>query len=241
MADKEEVTKIVRLSELSEVQFATSGVPEIDKMTGGFPRARITEVYGKTGVGKTTLMTKCLSVMSVDHKVLFIDAENALNKDRVVELGGDLTKIDVSTEYRLEKVADLVLESISKYDIIVVDSIAALVPKKESEGATGDANIGVKAKLIHQWIRKLVGLLGKSECALVFINQLRESPDMFTPEYTTGGLAIPYASSLRLRLSSNKGDRISKSGAFVGHWVNVEVAKSKVGKPHLKTKFKLSY
>lgn len=232
---------IKRLSELGDIQFVTSGVPEIDAITGGFPRARITEVYGKTGVGKTTLMTKCLSVMSRLEKVLYIDAENALNKNRVVELGGDLSKIDVSTEYILEHVIDLVLSSISGYDIIVVDSIAGLIPKTESEGETGAANIGVKAKLIHQWMRKLVGVLGKNNCAVVFVNQLRESPDMFTPPFTTGGLGIPYSASLRLQLASNKSDRITKDKAFIGHWVHVEITKSKVCSPYQKTKFKLLY
>lgn len=232
---------IVKLSELDDVEFLTSGIKEIDTLIGGFPRSRLTELYGKNGVGKTTLMCMCLAAMSEKETVLFIDAENALNKDRVANLGGKLDKIDVSVEYQLEAVADLVLESLGRYDIIIVDSIAGLVPKTESEGETGAANIGVKARLIHQWMRKMIGRLGKSKTALVFVNQLRESPDIYTPPFTTGGLAIPYAASLRLQLSSNKSDRIVKDKAFIGHWVNVEVTKSKVSPPHARTKFKIKY
>lgn len=235
------LSKVIKLSELGEVEFVTSGIAEVDAITGGFPRARVTEVYGKTGVGKTTLMTKTLVAMSEKETVLFIDSENAINKARIFELGGDLKKIDISSEYLLEAVADLVLANIGKYDVIIVDSIAGLVPKTESEGETGAANIGVKAKLIHQWMRKMIGRLGKSKTALVLINQLRESPDIYTPAFTTGGVAIPYAASLRLQLSNNKSDRIVKDKTFVGHWVNVEVTKSKVGRPYLTTKFRLDY
>lgn len=232
---------IKKLSEIGPVSFVSSGIEEIDELTGGFPRARITELYGKTAVGKTFIMTKCLVAMSESSKVLYIDAENALNIERVKELGGDSKKIEVSSEYMLEEVADLVLDSIEKYDIIIVDSVAGLIPRTEHDGDIGSANIGIKAKLIHQWMRKMVGKLGKSKCAVVLVNQLRESPDMYTPKFTTGGLGIPYSASLRIELSNNKTDRIQKNGEFIGHNVHVEITKSKVSRPHLKTKFKLLY
>jgi recombination protein RecA len=239
--DKKTSPLIRKLSDIDEVQFVSSGMPEVDELTGGFPKSRLTEVYGKTGVGKTSLMAKTLAAMSARDKVLFIDSENALNKDRVAELGGDITKIDFSTEYILEDVADLVMDSLDKYDIIVVDSIAGLTPKTELEGESGAANVGVKAKRVHQWMRKMTGKLGKSKCALVFINQLHESPNMYQPTYTTGGTAIPYASSLRLELSNNKSDRVGSPGAYTGVWVHVTVTKSKVSKPYLTTKFKLEF
>jgi recombination protein RecA len=235
------VIKLQRLSDLAKVKFVTSGIPEIDELTGGFPRGRITEVYGKTGVGKTSLMSMCIAELSKKHKVLFIDAENALNKDRFVEMGGNADKVSVTTEYVLENVADIVIDSIGKFDVIVVDSVAALTAKTEYEGETGAANIGIKAKLMHQWMRRIIGKLGKSKCALVFINQLRDSLDMYTPAYTTGGSAIDYASSLRIQLSNNKSDRTTSGGEFNGTWVHVEITKSKVSKPYAKTKFKLDF
>lgn len=228
------------LSEYGELQFITSGIEEIDTITK-FPRGRITEIFGLQGVGKSELVQTCLTNMSKEGKVLYIDAENALNPTRLLAKGGVAKNIIVSDMCILEDVAKLTVDSINKYDVIVVDSIATLVTKSEAEGETGDQFVGLKARLMGQWMRKLIGPLGKSECAVVFINQLREGMSMYTPTFKPGGKALPYASSLSLHLTANKSDRLMKDGVAVGHWVNVEFTKSRVCPPHQKTRFKLIY
>lgn len=227
-------------AELGALSFITSGVAEIDGLTGGIPRGRITEIYGATGVGKTSLSLKCLSSMSQSGTVLYIDAENAINLDHLTK-DAIQKNIHISTEYVLEEAAELTLEAVNDYDIIVVDSIASLVPRPEADGEMGDQLIGIKARLMGKWMRRLVGPLGKSNCAMLFINQLRESPSIYTPKFTPGGKALPYAASLRIELSTKKADRIEKDKKIVGHKVTAEVVKSRVSPPFLKTQFKLMY
>jgi RecA/RadA recombinase len=229
--------------DIKPIEFVTSGVPEIDDLVGGIPKGRITEIYGMQGVGKTTLMTMCVSNMSKTNKVLYIDAENAFNPHRALELGLDLKNIEVSDTYIVEDVIDLTIEAVDSYDIVVIDSLASLVPRAEDDGNTGDMFMGLKARLMGQFMRKLVGKLGRSDCAAVFINQLRETMEIYGPKKSTpGGHALPYAASLRLELSTTKADRIrDKDGGFKGHKVTVEVTKSKVSRPHQKTQFKIDY
>src|SRR6267154_2734498 len=122
MRKKEEETEptgIVNLSTIEPITFLTSGIKEIDKLTGGFPRGRITILYGLAGVGKTSLMIKCLAKISKEHRVLFCDVENALNIECVKELGADVNKIDYSNLAVLEEVTELIRQSISKYDVII--------------------------------------------------------------------------------------------------------------------------
>lgn len=231
---------IKSLADYGEIEFITSGIEEIDAITK-FPRGRITEISGMQGVGKSELVQTCLTNMSHEGKVLYIDAENALNPTRLLAKGGEAKNIIISDMCILEDVAKLTVDSVNKYDVIVIDSVATLVTKAEAEGETGDQFVGLKARLMGQWMRKLIGPLGKSKCAVVFINQIREGMSMFTPTFKPGGKALPYASSLCLHLSANKSDRIVKDGVAVGHWVNVELTKSRVCPPYQKTKFKLKY
>ncbi len=241
MAKKEEPV-IQTLDNYPPIEFVSSGVEEIDKVVGGFPRGRISEVYGKKGVGKTTLMLMMLAKISKDCKTLFCDVENALNVPRLVELGGDPAKIDFTSNSVLEELGELILANLGKYDVIIVDSIASTVTKTELDSAVGDHNVGVKAKVLNSIVsRRLPEALAKSRTALVLINQLRDSFTLYTPPYTPGGRAIEYAASLRLELSTNSKNKIIKDGEQLGHWVDVKVTKSKVSKPHLETKFKLLY
>ena len=231
---------IKSLADYGDIEFVTSGIKEIDEITQ-FPRGRVIEIYGLQGVGKSELVQMCLTNMSKEGKVLYIDAENALNPSRLLAKGGVAKNIIISDMCILEDVAKLTVDSVNKYDVIVVDSVATLVTKAEAEGETGDQFVGLKARLMGQWMRKLIGPLGKSKCAVVFINQMREGMSMFTPTFKPGGKALPYASSLSLHLTANKSDRIVKDGNAVGHWVNVEFTKSRVCAPHQKTRFKLMY
>ena len=236
-AAADEGFSIKSLAEYGDIEFITSGIEEIDAITP-FPRGRITEISGMQGVGKSELVQACLTNMSKEGKVLYIDAENALNPSRLLAKGGEAKNIIISDMCILEDVAKLTVDSVNKYDVIVIDSVATLVTKSEAEGETGDQFVGLKARLMGQWMRKLIGPLGKSRCAVVFINQIRESMSMYVPKFTPGGKALPYAASLRLELSTNKADRLSDGK---GHWVNVEITKSRVCPPYQKTRFKLFY
>lgn len=243
MAKKQTNSQIKSMEEYPPIEFVTSGVPEVDALYGGYPRGRITEVYGKKSVGKSTLMMLMLAALSKKDKVLYIDAENAINVPRLIELGADPANIDFSTVSVLEDIGQIILDNISKYDVIILDSVAGTITRTEMQAEVGDHVVGVKGKVMNSiFSRRLPELLAKTHCALILINQLRDSFSMYgEPVYTPGGKAIEYAASLRIQLNTISKDKIIKEGEQIGHWVQVDVTKSKVGKPHLKTKFKLLY
>lgn len=218
----------IRGSEMPKIEFVSSGIKEIDEMTGGFPRNRVSEVFGLKGVGKTQLMTRIIESLP-DLRIYYVDTENALSFPP--------DNVHILNEYILEKVEEGVSSALTKgYDLIVVDSIASMVPRAEVEGDAGDAHMGLKARLMSQWMRRVNMSLSKSGTALVFINQQRDSMNPYVPRFTPGGFAVPYAASLRLELRTTKKDRQED-----GHTVHVEVEKSRVCKPYQKTKFKLKY
>ncbi len=239
--------KLQMASDLPEIEFVTTGLGNaVDKVVG-FPRKRITEIYGLQGVGKTTLTLMSIAGLTKQgQKTLFIDCENSFNKERAKKLGVDLTKLAVIEVSIFEDVSDVILNEISNFDAIIVDSVAAMVPRAEFEGESGDANIGLKARLMGQLMRKVNDPLVKSKCALVFINQLRESMDMFGPKFSTpGGMALKYAASLRIELKAYSKDRIEKTKlgekSRVGHKVTAEITKSKVGAPFQSVVFEVLY
>ena len=237
-----ETLKLKKLSDVGEIKFITSGIEEIDAMTGGLPKARITEIFGIQGIGKTDLMLQCISKMSQEGKVLYCDVENALNPQRLIAKGANPKNISISDESTLQEVAQFVTNNVNNFDVIVIDSVAALVPREEANGESGDQFVGLKARLMGQWIRQLTAKLGKSDCALVFINQLRDSMILYgDPQFTPGGKALPYAASLRLKLSTVKADRIPGKDGVVGHKVTALIVKSRVCAPHRSTQFKLMY
>lgn len=234
---------LIKLSELGPTKFVATGIKQLDEITQ-FPRGRVTEIYGLNSVGKSTLALTCVANMSHDGKVLYIDSENAINPDRLRALKPKDDNLDISTEYILEKVAELVMENIGKYDAIVVDSIASLLPSVEGAGNTGDQFVGVKAKLINQWMRRMTGRLGKSKTALILINQLRRTiGDMYAPKYyTPGGAAIEYHASLRIELKSRRTtDKLKEGKDIIGQTVTAEITKSKVGRPYLSASFRIMY
>lgn len=234
--------KLIFANQLPDLDYVTTGFPELDKIVR-FPRKRISEIYGLQGVGKTTLTMKSLAGLTKEkRKVLYVDVENSFNKDRAQALGVDLTRLAVAPVSILEEVADTVTENIKGFDAIVVDSVAQMVPRAEYEGEYGDALIGLKARLMGQFMRRISSDLYKSNCALIFINQLRENIAMFTAKYSTpGGMALKYAASLRIELKTTAKDRIIKGGEQIGHYVTAEITKSKIGKPKQTAKFKLLY
>ena len=245
-----EVAKKYSLSmadQLPALEFVPTGLGDLDILTGGFPKSRISELYGLQGVGKTTLtLMSIAAATTAGLKTLFIDCENAFNPVRAKELGVDPSKLAIVSNSMLEEVHDILMGEIKNFDLIIIDSVAAMVPRAEIEGDAGDANVGLKARLMGQLIRKANNELAKSKCALVFINQLRESMEMYAPKYsTTGGNALRFFSSLRIELSTTARDRIEKTKdgvkERVGHRVTAKIIKSRMSKPYKTVSFELMY
>lgn len=234
-------------SDIEPMEFVPTGLGDLDKLTGGFPRSRITELYGLQGVGKTTLTLMSIAAATkAGLKTLFIDCENAFNPVRAAELGVDTTKLAIVNNSMLEEVHDILMGELKNFDLIIIDSVAAMVPRAEIEGEAGDANVGLKARLMGQLIRKANAELAGTNCALVFINQLRESMEMFAPKFsTTGGNALRFFSSLRIELITTAKDRIEKTKAGVktrvGHTVQARIIKSRMSKPYTSTTFDIIY
>ena len=233
---------IKKLEKVAPIEFVSSGIPEIDELTNGYPRARVTQVYGLSSVGKTSLMVKCMAEVSKKEKILYIDVENAINVDRFIAQGADPKRIDYASASVLEDVCELIRENIAKYDLIVLDSVAMLVPRAEHEGETGEQFVGLKPRLLGQWLRQIEGDLANTKCALILINQMRRSMEMYGEKYVLpGGMQLKFSSSLMLQLVSNSVDKIVKERIQVGHWVHAKVTKSKVSTPFVETKFKITY
>jgi recombination protein RecA len=234
-------------SDIPPLKFVPTGLGDLDKLIKGFPRSRITEIYGLQGVGKTTLTIMSIAAATkAGLKTLFIDCENAFNPIRAAELGVDTTKLAIISNSMLEEVHDVLMGEIKNFDLIIVDSVAAMVPRAEIEGEAGDANVGLKARLMGQLIRKANAELGGTQCALVFINQLRESMEMFAPKFsTTGGNALRFFSSLRIEVVTTAKDRIEKTKAGektrIGHRVTAKIIKSRNSKPFTSVQFEVIY
>ena len=201
---------------------------------GGIPRGRIIEVYGPESSGKTTLTLHMIAeAQKLGGEAAFIDAEHALDPVYAKHLGVDIDNLIVSQpdtgEQALETAEALVRSG--ALDIIVVDSVAALVPKAEIDGDMGDSHIGLQARLMSQALRKLAGAINKSKTVIVFINQLREKVGIMfgNPETTPGGRALKFYSSVRLDI--RKGEQIKSGDTVVGNKVNIKVVKNKVSPP----------
>lgn len=237
---------IMRMGEHSKlnVEVISTGSLSLDMAlgVGGFPRGRVIEIYGPEGGGKTTVSLHAIAECQKRGGIAaFIDAEHALDPVYAKKLGVDVNNLLISQpdygEQALE-IAETLIRS-GAIDIIVVDSVAALVPKKEIEGEMGDAQVGLQARLMSQALRKLTACISKSKTVMIFINQLREKIGVMfgNPEVTPGGRALKFYSSVRLEVRAS--EKLKENDIIIGTRVKVKVVKNKVAPPFREAYFVL--